>query len=982
MTCKLSITLKVTITTKVTKSFYEFEGKILMLSSDSCEITIIFRTSYQTYPGQQMFISGDHQMLGEWSRPRAFPMRYVREAPDSFNWVGRITFRKPVKQRVTIEYKYILLTSSFDPNDYRFQSDVRRDANAEVCWDSGPNRKIVIGEVTQSPYLILTSDLFQSQIELLEHVFLKNTFRDVIYFHPANKEQEILRDISRNQITQVHFRLLVLQLPPGYSVYITGDSKIFENWKKYIPLVPINNLYWEFSVDLPKDTPPFDYKYLVLRDGDNTPKWEHRPNHKFQFPSEIPSVFIISDWMFKFPVVKFHGAGILVSLYSIHSKNSFCRVGEFLDLKQLIVWAEKANLLLIHILPIQDTDLGLDGLEMNPSRQVSAFAFNPIHLTLSQIEGFTNIDKPRRASYQNVYIAKIKCLRQIFSKLDKPSLKANQGFKDFVNSNNWWLQPYCLWASIRDQWLEQHPPNPERTDKIEFPPFQDMKLPDILSIPDLLAKSPENQVTEYNCLFIAWVQYHCHLQMMEVGEFAKQHRIVLSSTMTIGQRHGSADCWSHQDIFDESYNIGAPPDIFSFHGQNWGYPAWNWEQMRKTNYQWIRQQIFHKSQFFSSCLFDHPLGLFRCWNIPADMDNPLLGHFVPSSPVDARSLSELGLRDISQLCRPIFPINDALSFSLPDDIKEEIINMLATCEGGLWRFRAQFETDTAIKAALSKISQNLDMEKKLQFSLAEKILLSYFESVCLIPERSAPHEKYYPRFSMTDSAIFKTLPERDAQVLYKLFVDFYYRTNLSQWHENGAQNIGPFASAPIQFFGYDLGVTLNDEEKALHRVGICSFRVQRIPRESTQRFDVTEDFPYMSICTPSPHDMPHLTLWWRQEQADVQLFYHQILKMQGVAPLEINKDIARGIVRQNLASDSMWCVFVFDDLFALSDDFKDDISDSWINDSTGTSRVPYKMSVSVEDLNEGHAEWNELIVKMIQDSGRGRDVSSGFDNLY
>lgn len=924
-----------------------------------------------------MFISGDHPLLGEWSRTRAFAMRYVRDSNDSLNWVGKITFRKPIRQIVTIEYKYILLTSSFDPNDPRFQGDVRRDTNAEVCWDSGPNRKIVIGEVTQSPYLVMTSDLFQSQIELLEHVFLKNTFRDVIYYHPINKTQEILRDVKPTQITQVRFRLLVLQLPPNYRVYITGDSSVFENWKKYVPLVPINNLYWEIAIDMRNDTRPFDYKYLILKDGDSTPKWEHRPNHKFYFPFENPSVLIISDWLFKFPVVKFHGAGIITSLYSIHSRKSLGKVGEFMDLKLLVDWASRANLLLIHLLPLQDTDRGLDGPETNPSRQVSAFAFNPIYLTLSRVQGYKSDPTVKRSTYLNVYLAKINALREIFSTIDRSKLRKDPEFREFVTSNNWWLQNYSLWASLRDEWLEKNPPpnHDEKSEKLEFPPFTDFALPDLLLTPVIESKR------DINCLFIAWVQFNCYKQMAEVSEYARSSRVVLSSTMTIGQRHGSTDTWSHPELFDEEYNIGAPPDIFSFHGQNWGYPSWNWEQMRKTNYQWIKQQIFFRSQFFSACMFDHPLGLFRCWNIPCDVENPLLGHFVPSSPVDVKSLTELGLRDISQLCRPIFPISDALSFSLPENVREQIINLLATCDGGNWRFKADYETDTSIKQALANIAADLDIEKKLQLSLAEKILLSYFESVCLIPDKTAPHEKYYPRFSMTDSAIFKLLPERDAQVLYKLFVDFYYRTNLSMWHENGAQNIGPFASAPIQFFGYDLGVTLNDEEKALHRVGICSFRVQRIPRESTQRFDATEDFPYMSICTPSPHDMPHLTLWWRQEQADVQLFYHQILKMNGVAPLEINKDIARGIIKQNLASDSMWCVFVFDDLFALSDDFKEDISTTWISDQTNGSRAPFKMSVCLEDLLE-KSDWNDLIVNMVQESGRGRDVSRGFADLY
>jgi hypothetical protein len=33
-------------------------------------------------------------------------------------------------------------------------------------------------------------------------------------------------------------------------------------------------------------------------------------------------------------------------------------------------------------------------------------------------------------------------------------------------------------------------------------------------------------------------------------------------------------------LFDRDQSIGAPPDLSSFHGRNWFYPAWNWDTMR------------------------------------------------------------------------------------------------------------------------------------------------------------------------------------------------------------------------------------------------------------------------------------------------------------------------------------------------------------------------------------------------------------------
>jgi hypothetical protein len=57
-------------------------------------------------------------------------------------------------------------------------------------------------------------------------------------------------------------------------------------------------------------------------------------------------------------------------------------------------------------------------------------------------------------------------------------------------------------------------------------------------------------------------------------------------------------------------------------------------------------------------------------------------------------------------------------------------------------------------------------------------------------------------------------------------------------------------------FRYDIGVAHTNEENDLHCVGICSSYVQRIPSDSTLRFDQIQTFPYLSICSP---ELPPLT---------------------------------------------------------------------------------------------------------------------------
>jgi 4-alpha-glucanotransferase len=534
------------------------------------------------------------------------------------------------------------------------------------------------------------------------------------------------------------------------------------------------------------------------------------------------------------------------------------------------------------------------------------------------------------------------CLRAIFGRIDREAFRKLPGFVAFVESCSYWLHSYCLWSAIKDE-----------SESPTWPDYASLKPPNVLT------DSLDTEINNH-CLFHAWIQYQCHLQLSAVSQYAVANRVVLSCFLTIGQSRSSADCWCHPELFDMNYTIGSPPDFFSFHGQNWFYPAWNWDAMRSDDFQWLRNQVAHRERYFHAAMFDHPLGLFRCWIIPANTDNPLFGHFVPSIPVGIKDLQDMQIGDISRLCRPIFPINDVLAFPLPELVAERLINALATCENGTWRFRSCFESDRDVTQVLDRFKQGVPLGEQFHFDLAKKFLLSHFEGVCLIPDFLEPHRKFYPRYSMTDSTVFNSLPEREAHILYQLFVDFYYRTNIALWHEQGHEKLSVLASSKMHIFGYDLGVSLSDEEKALHRVGICSCHVQRIPRDAALRFDVTSSFPYLSVCTPSSHDLPHLAVWWNRDQADAQQFYHEILKMEGTAPKKITPEITEGILNFHLDSNSMWCIFRFEDLIGLSPEFEPELS---------TGDLP---SFDIGQLIDEHAEWTQRVAEMVEEHHRGR----------
>jgi hypothetical protein len=136
--------------------------------------------------------------------------------------------------------------------------------------------------------------------------------------------------------------------------------------------------------------------------------------------------------------------------------------------------------------------------------------------------------------------------------------------------------------------------------------------------------------------FHAWVQQHCHRQLADISACATQHRVAWTTS------RGSAS--------PVQSTISTP-----------------------------------------ACSTDR--SLFRCWNIPANTDSPLFGHFVPSIPIDLKDLQNMHITDVSRLCRPVFPINDLLAFPMPESKTEWLINALATSESGVWRARTCGDSD-------------------------------------------------------------------------------------------------------------------------------------------------------------------------------------------------------------------------------------------------------------------------------------------------
>ena len=82
-------------------------------------------------------------------------------------------------------------------------------------------------------------------------------------------------------------------------------------------------------------------------------------------------------------------------------------------------------------------------------------------------------------------------------------------------------------------------------------------------------------------------------------------------------------------------------------------------------------------------------------------------------------------------------------------------------------------------------------------------------------------------------------------------------------------------------------------------------------------FSRPADAPYLSVVTPSTHDMSTIRGWWEEDRDLTQKFFNRELGRSGEAPRDCEPGIVEAVVQQHLASPAMWSIFQLQDLLGM-----------------------------------------------------------------
>jgi 4-alpha-glucanotransferase len=124
------------------------------------------------------------------------------------------------------------------------------------------------------------------------------------------------------------------------------------------------------------------------------------------------------------------------------------------------------------------------------------------------------------------------------------------------------------------------------------------------------------------------VRFHQWLQWLldrQLGE-ASSHLPVVHD-LAVGVDPAGIDAWLWQDSFARGMKVGAPPDEFNTHGQDWGLPPFDPWKLRAAGYVPFAETIRGALRHAGGLRLDHVMGLFRLFWIP-DGVSPADGAYV------------------------------------------------------------------------------------------------------------------------------------------------------------------------------------------------------------------------------------------------------------------------------------------------------------------------------------------------------------------
>jgi 4-alpha-glucanotransferase len=793
-------------------------------------------------------------------------------------------------------------------------------------------------------------------------VFFSSAFTEVI--NRPEKSGLFPLEVNNSFSNALIFRLEAADIPDGLVVGITGNTPELGNWTAATLLNADNFPVWEAGFQMVDDIIQLDYKYVLCNpETAEIVTWESGENRtlSFNFPKDKGNCVINTTRGFRYQNYRWRGAGMAIPVFSLRSKRGF-GIGEFLDLKDAIDLTQAMSMNVVQILPVNDTIAYKTWKDCYPYAAISVYALNPLYINIDAIGKFKKpkdqqaFEKMRielnaleHIDLDTVVNHKLDFLKILYEE-KKASVFRSKAFKEYFEEQKEWLIPYAAFSYLRDL--------------NGTPDFNKWETHQVYNEKEIAALTQKGSRSYNDIAFYYFIQFFADKQLLEAKAYGRAKKVVLKGDLPIGIYRHSCDAWVSPHLYNMDGQAGAPPDDYAEDGQNWGFPTYNWEVMAKDGFLWWRQRMTSLARYFDALRIDHILGFFRIWEIPLTQISGVMGVFNPRLPLSKEELEGFGIEgDLERYTHPY--IREYMLHDLDEgDVEYLKKEFLEEVWEGAYRLSPKVDTQ-------KKVKDRFKLKKYKKYAHLETKLAKMVSEVLLIEEPGAEGQAFNPRITLQKTFSYQALEESERQIWDHIYNYYYYERHNEFWSEQAESKLPAILEATNMLIcGEDLGMIPASVPGVMKKYNIIPLEIQRMPKGNTP-FGQPYHYDYMSVCSPSCHDMSTIRGWWEADYNRAQQFYSLHMHQEGLPPRACTVDIVRHINQEHLNSPSILAIFPIQDLLGMDEGLrKEDAASEQINDPANSNHYwRFRLHRNIEDILKEEPFIN-AVKAMVVKSGR------------
>lgn len=320
--------------------------------------------------------------------------------------------------------------------------------------------------------------------------------------------------------------------------------------------------------------------------------------------------------------------GAATQLYAVRSEHNW-GIGDFTDLATLLAqWGARGASIMgvnpLHALFPHNPE------HASPYSPSSRCFVNVLYLDVEAIPDFAECDEtlaharaPEFQSrlktlrdadlvdYAGVAQLKLQMLERCFAHFRSRHLTTStpraQAFRACQAAHSPALGRHALFEALQEHF---HREDPQVWGWPAWPEaYRDPAAPEVAQFAEFHAERVE---------FYEYLQWQAELQLEAVGRRSMELGlgVGLYQDLAVSVDRGGAETWANQDLYAIAASVGAPPDDFNLHGQDWGLPPLEPERLRAMAYAPFIATLRANMRHAGALRIDHVMALARLFWVP------------------------------------------------------------------------------------------------------------------------------------------------------------------------------------------------------------------------------------------------------------------------------------------------------------------------------------------------------------------------------